>query len=136
MQGAVQACYSQQLVRQFLYVNFAYAHFYVRNAIHKTILRMLERTGAVADRLTCIKQLKTMHALYEQKNHISTSGTIWTPVNRRTSDQFPTYRTFRSYLKESYTDIVDVARQTQRDVDLPVRLQKIPQYCDIAAATL
>jgi len=28
--------------------------------------------------------------------------TIWTPVNRRICDQFPTYHTFQSYLKESY----------------------------------
>lgn len=28
--------------------------------------------------------------------------TFWSPVNRKTSDQFPTYCTFQSYLKEPY----------------------------------
>ena len=70
---------------------------------------------------------RTISALAEQSGRQSTE---------ELQTSFSTYRTFRSYLKESYTDIVDVARQTQRDVDLPVRLQKIPQYCDIAAATL
>ena len=38
-----QACYSRKFVRQFLCVNFAYANSYVRNAIHKTLLRTKNR---------------------------------------------------------------------------------------------
>ena len=36
-------CYSRMFVRQFLCVNYAYANSYVRNAIHKTLLRTKNR---------------------------------------------------------------------------------------------
>ena len=38
-----QTCYSRKFVRQFLCINFAYANSYVRNANHKTLLRMKNR---------------------------------------------------------------------------------------------
>jgi len=37
------AYHSWKLVRQFLYVNFAYANSYMRNAIHETFLRTKNR---------------------------------------------------------------------------------------------